>query len=731
MTQLHIHKLTGCAPIPLASYLKALGVLRLISAQADGNARGWWTDDTFYLATALDEQAVLDFFLNDYCPTPLIAPWNGGSGFYPKDKHDGIEPLAESPAPRFAPYRVQIGSARQLLGGREKSPKDEEKEALIRRCRDTWRATALEWLQAAIAIGADGGPVYPALLGTGGNDGRLDFTNNFMQRLVELFNVASPLGEPQPGTGANVRSALFSETSNILKKGKAIGQFSPGQVGGANATTGFEANSLINPFDFVLMLEGAVLFTAGVTRTCSKHALPQAAAPFAVRSRAVGYGSAATADEGARGEQWMPLWRSPLVCSELTAVLREGRCQVKRHTAERPLDFARAVARMSVARGLTEFQRYGYIERNGQANLATPLERWRVQPQPHQELLDEVAPWVDTLRRAGSDQQAPAGIRRAARNCEEAMMACCRNGHARARWLELLVALGNAEQQLLRSPRFSADPKKRLRPIPALQGPWLPAVGMERAEVRLALAFAALVGVTPKGTPDYAANVRRHFVPLDRQGRHFLVHGDALANGPDVEVNAPDFERLAGFVMRRRILMMQQQGGACLPLTPCSGRCCASLTDIHTFLAGDLDDALMLALIRPFAALRFNRTDVPEPTALAQPNPADYPLHALCKLCYLSAALKIHGEEFLVRTDPAIFQRLATGDAAHAQQIACRRLNASGLRPYLSCCSMTAAESRRTAAALAFPISQRLATWCSTALTRPALSDNNAPITTT
>ena len=36
---LHLHHLTGCSPVPLAHYLKALGILRLIVEQrADGEA---------------------------------------------------------------------------------------------------------------------------------------------------------------------------------------------------------------------------------------------------------------------------------------------------------------------------------------------------------------------------------------------------------------------------------------------------------------------------------------------------------------------------------------------------------------------------------------------------------------------------------------------------------------------------------------------------------------------
>ena len=85
--------LRGCAPTPLASYLKALGVLRLVSSPtnhvsgeaADPHARGWWENECFHLRTTLGRNALLSFFLHDYAPSPIIAPWNGRAGFLEGD----------------------------------------------------------------------------------------------------------------------------------------------------------------------------------------------------------------------------------------------------------------------------------------------------------------------------------------------------------------------------------------------------------------------------------------------------------------------------------------------------------------------------------------------------------------------------------------------------------------------------------------------------------------------
>ena len=54
--------LDGCSPVPLASYLKALGVFRLVAEQADPQARGFWRDERFVLRTFLAQDELVRFF---------------------------------------------------------------------------------------------------------------------------------------------------------------------------------------------------------------------------------------------------------------------------------------------------------------------------------------------------------------------------------------------------------------------------------------------------------------------------------------------------------------------------------------------------------------------------------------------------------------------------------------------------------------------------------------------
>ena len=213
MNQLTRHsiRLEGCRPTPLSSYLKALGILRIVARQVDEQARGWWEHDAFWLRSTLDPDALTTFFLEEYRPSPILAPWNGGSGFYSTDNRKAIEAIERSTAERFAPYRQVIALCRDTLQALGLTAKPtEDKFRLLTTCRNTWPDDALVWLDAAFLLTADAAK-YPPLLGTGGNDGRLEFTNNLMQRLVELIDPES--GAARESSPPQLREVLFDAIS--------------------------------------------------------------------------------------------------------------------------------------------------------------------------------------------------------------------------------------------------------------------------------------------------------------------------------------------------------------------------------------------------------------------------------------------------------------------------------------------------------------------------------------
>src|SRR5436309_3502024 len=127
--------LSGCTATPLGNYLKALGVLRLVCEQADSAARGWWAGETFAIESTLNDEDLATFFVERYAPTPILAPWNGGSGFYLKDNKEGINAVAESSHDRFAGYRESIAICRGLAevkAGKSGSEEDERRTAILR-----------------------------------------------------------------------------------------------------------------------------------------------------------------------------------------------------------------------------------------------------------------------------------------------------------------------------------------------------------------------------------------------------------------------------------------------------------------------------------------------------------------------------------------------------------------------------------------------------------------------
>ncbi len=177
-----VHRLNGCSPTPLASYLKALGILRLVSEQLDPTARGFWQGDLFVLASVKDEKELVEFFLERYAPTPMFNPWGARSGFYPgaseKTSRAVLERIGSSENPRFDAFRRAVEVTRRVVksvtGGPKPSDADPHVRAtLVRELRHSLRGGPSSWLEAVVAIvdASDKGLQQPALLGTGGSEG--------------------------------------------------------------------------------------------------------------------------------------------------------------------------------------------------------------------------------------------------------------------------------------------------------------------------------------------------------------------------------------------------------------------------------------------------------------------------------------------------------------------------------------------------------------------------------
>lgn len=701
--------LYGSTPTPLASYLKALGVLRLVSSPAnhvsaeaaDPHARGWWESEYFHLRTTLSRDALMHFFLHDYAPSPIIAPWNGGSGFYEKDNRDGFDPLAADPiAERFASISGAIKHASRAVDfqGLTKRPEGAAKVELVAMLRAELGEPALVWLDAVLAL-TGGGLAYPELLGTGGNDGRLDFTNNFARRLVSrakpvgLFDASS--GEPSREAAGLLEDSLFAVPVAGLGS-TAVGQFAPGAAGGPNATNGYKADSTVNSWDFVLMLEGATAFAGAATRRhqstfgsnrSGTTTRSGASFPFTVRAVSAGWGGVEAADENdARAEFWAPLWTRPARALEIDSLLGEGRAVLKERAAKDGLDFARAAASLGVSRGFREFERFGFLMRAGRTYLATPLGRRMVASSAGARLVADLdsGGWLDRVRRVGRNDDEPGAARRAIKRLEDALFGLLSPTAATREAERAIMAVGQVVDWLAFSPsgREAID-----APPPLLSSAWirhaddgspefrvaaaLAAIGLprftqpaQRSDVRDTEALkpdangadeasAAAPGARPAVEPTCAPELgpsnpappmASHLAPLQERTFFYRGHLSTRRRWADGDL-PPTMVWGAGplvpnliAVLERRFVEASIRG---LTDKPLASAMPASLADVAAFLSADFDDARCAALLaglvwaRP-AHLRLTRQQ-------SRPAPLPFAYAALKPVFTPDAALRAAG----------------------------------------------------------------------------------------
>lgn len=794
--------LTGCAPDILIHYLKALGILRLVGEQLGERVRGAWHGSAFVIETEKAKDELVDFFLNKYRPTPIVAPWNGGSSFYPKDRsqRETADTLCALETERLDDYRETIRRAREIVGALSESPKDkDEKAALLRACRCELPDAALEWLDAAFVL-SDERTSYPPLLGTGGNDGRLEFTINFMARLLLVLPEAvkeRDRDKRRAQSERNLRFALCAEGAPVLESA-AVGQFHPGGAGGVNMTQGITGGALVNAWDFVLAIEGALLLASATTRQLAAGGRVGASFPFTAQSSTVGYGTA-TLGESVRAEMWLPIWSRMSSVKEIAHVFGEGRARFggqvwsgkersrsegepgesnsvePRRDARSGFDFARAVAELGVDRGIDAFARYGFIERNGLAYLATPLGRFEVpsdkETNTYAALIAEIDGWLKRLRRATRNtDKTPQRFIRARLDIEEAIFDLCvsrddrqRKEHLRA----VLVALGAAEAELARSPRFRDE--HGIPPLASLTVAWADACEYEdneedATEYQIACSLASIVD------RDGLAPLRVNLEPVE-----FLFDKKKFnwgANDVRVVWGAGALAQNLALVLRRRWidarredLWSEAQRGAYKIVDgenaslilyaerAMRARRHARLADVVKFIGGEVDDNKIESFLRALmlinwrgekgGAARASSTNAqPDATRAAED---DYlyarlqSAYSLLKLLFLPDGMLKRfrrlpdgtyeqGGKYSIRHEPSIVPLLSSGNPNQIQaafKLAEQRLKSSGLTPFTSDFHLPGTQTgMRLAAALLIPVSYAAIHAIDRAALRPPTDDS-------
>ena len=565
------------------------------------------------------------------------------------------------------------------------------KAEIVRACRNLLGEKALAWTDAAIVVKGNQDLAYPPLLGTGGGEGRLDYTNAFMSCIASLLLSPDPGSRPE----ALLRNALFGEPTGDLAIA-SFGQYDPGRAGGFNQ--GFEIETKdfpINPWDFILTMEGAIVWAAGVARRNATDGGASLSTPFAVRSKPVGYCSAAERDgTAARAEVWAPLWQRPAGYNEVRAIFAEGRADVGRKRASHSIEFAEAAASLGVDRGVSAFMRYSLVKRRGDSYVALPAGRFPVQERSESDLLRQLDPILERVDRflRGFKNESPARFSSARRAIDEAMFSVLLHGGP-IRLKQLLAAMGRlerlfAERDLTRKPKLNS-------PLTGLNPRWLLAADDGSIEIRIA---AALASIGPTGA---VGPLRANLSPVDPERPYRWAKGKGQTSWVGHSLAA----RLAATLERR---MMDGERLDCRA-NPLWGAMPILTEDALGLVDGDVDESLLEDLVfglswvdhRLVSEVRVTLKERWRVPVRRRIIPRSW---SLLKLLFLPGNLPgPGGREVEVRPEPSILRLLRAGRAGQACLVAARRLYAAGLTPVQSRFP-DGVDGTRLAAALLVPV---------------------------
>ncbi len=318
--------LPGLRLQPLASYLSALGVLRLLNEQLDPQAVGWWEQGRFSLQTGLTAAEVEGFFLNRYAPTPMVSPWNGDGGFFSHGPDEPRVALEASTCPRLGVYRETLTAVDVIMRRLEldRPPVKEAKEQFVRTLHTELPTPAKRWLEAVFDLSKRGLVTRP-LFFTGGNDGRFEVARNGMVRLAWLWEERRAQSSREL-----LRAALWDELASGLLP-LTSGYLDPFSTAGLSSSSEGDGRQLSgNPWSYLLALEGALLLNEA-----------------AIVAEVLPVGQASlVSDKEQPHDLILPLWSEPLTAEALVARMKE--------------------------RSLPDTLRYARAQRNGRAHFAFP-----------------------------------------------------------------------------------------------------------------------------------------------------------------------------------------------------------------------------------------------------------------------------------------------------------------------------------------------------------------------
>ena len=568
------HILKGCAPTPFSNYLKTIGLFKIIAEQKDPKITACWSNDRLILHTELSEDEIVEFVLKQYRPSPIVAPWS-----YNKYQKAITQCKDVIGSERFKSYKETVDQIENVISEFCKITKIEEfekssidkktKPLFLRLCRNTLPDDAIPWLDAVFVLTGQDVKFAP-ILGSGANDGNFDMAANFLTKLKILLDDKN-IDESK----AWLESALFGKTAK-LDEAKMVGH-NPDGAGGPNSGTGFEGKSLSNPWEYILMMEGIVMFGGSIARRQSTST-DKAIFPFTTNAANIGYATASSDDGGSntRGEIWLPIWQNLVTYKELAHVCNEGRVELDGKQAKTSVEFARAIASYGAERGISEFQQFCILKRKGDAYLTINADKIRVAYEPAVHLLSEMDPWYKPIIKQSVSKGASAPLKRMVRNLDNAVLKFCKY-QTKQLMLEVLILVGKLEGHVSRY----EDLKTTLK----LSTDWLEYCYDNSVEFRLAASVASI------RSKDTVGSIRTNMEKIVREKGDWKYRKESISA---VWNENDDILRNMSRILLRRSIDAKIKSANSIPIEALIP---AKIDDVNEFLDGNFDAKKMFGLL--------------------------------------------------------------------------------------------------------------------------------------
>jgi CRISPR-associated protein Csx17 len=450
-----------------------------------------------------------------------------------------------------------------------------------------------------------------------------------------------------------------------------VGQYDPGRAGGFNQGNGIAENSLANPWNAVLTVEGAIAWAGGIYRKQGVSYRSFLCSPFTVRASAAGYGSAAEKDETtARAEIWTPVWENAARYEEIRALLREGRATVDGKPAQNGLEFAEAAASLGVDRDISAFVRYSLVKRRGDSYIALPNGKFPVKHRSTADRIRELTPLLEQAQSVakGAQGEVPNSWPPLVRAVEEAMFQALLHDSE-----QLLVEVASTFGAMY---RWLVLRGRKVNWQMKLSKGWIEGCTKICAEARIA---AALAGLWSEAARGLLYNLTPKYVGFSWIGRDLPA-------------------RMLATLQRRTLDGQQAER------SPFWSKMPVSVRDVIVFLEHGTNDELIENLTFAFVLAKPTQPDRGD--KLDERGYRRWPAYCMLKQLFAAethSGIDIPGGEIKLRPELSITRLLAANRVRDAIETAIRRLDISGLRPVLRS-GWDSEDGVRLGAALLIPV---------------------------